>query len=219
VTMSGWASTSLGNQSQPGSEVIRGCARGSNWSQTRRSGPRKRAAFDEAVRGDGPGTSSLGGESNPVNPSAGSATEGVRGKCTTFAPGRQRREEGGCSEGSRSRARRAEQAELPGKPGTIVELMPKLEARRQTKLHSIMLSPRFLPGERCGSCHQRRKPMEAVIRGPNDPWSARVVSRLQTLGRRIFPGVTKRAARFAESPAVSACRGCGMPPRLAEGGA
>lgn len=94
VTMSGGASTSLGNSRQPGSEVIQGCARGSNWSQNRRSGPRKRAAFDGAVSGDGPGTSSLGGESNPVNPSAGSATEGVRGRFTTFAPGRQRRGEG-----------------------------------------------------------------------------------------------------------------------------
>jgi hypothetical protein len=217
--MLGEASTSLGNSKQPGSEVIRGCARGSNWSQTRRSGPRKRAVFDGTASGNGPGTSSLGGESNPVNPSAGSATGSVRGRFTTFAPGRQSREEGDCSEGSRSRAHRAEQAEIPGKPGTIVLLLLKLEARRQTKLHSIMLSPRFLPGEQCGSCHQRRKPMEAVIRGPNDPWGARVVSRLQTLGRRIFPGVTKRAARFAESPAVSACRGCGMPPRLAEAGA
>jgi len=106
--------------------VIRGCARGSNWSQTRRSGPRKRAAFDGVASGDGPGTSSLGGESNPVNPSVGSATEGVRGKFTTFAPGRQRREEGGCSEGSRSRARRAEQAELPGKPG--IDRVPHAEA-------------------------------------------------------------------------------------------
>jgi hypothetical protein len=36
--------------------VIRGCARGSNWSQTRRSGPGKRAAFDGAASGSGPGT-------------------------------------------------------------------------------------------------------------------------------------------------------------------
>lgn len=71
-----------------GGKAIRGCARGSNRSQTRRPGPGKRAAFDEAMRGDGPGASSLGGESNPVNPSAGGATEGVRGRFTTFAPGR-----------------------------------------------------------------------------------------------------------------------------------
>jgi hypothetical protein len=69
-------------------KVIRGCARRSNWSQTRRSGPGKRAAFDGAASGSGPGTFSLGGESNPVNPSAGSATEGVRGRFTTFALGR-----------------------------------------------------------------------------------------------------------------------------------
>jgi hypothetical protein len=75
-------------------KVIRGCARRSNWSQTRRSGPGKRAAFDGAASGSGPGTFSLGGESNPVNPSAGSATEGVRGRVTTLAPGRQSLEKG-----------------------------------------------------------------------------------------------------------------------------
>jgi len=88
LTVSKEAPTSADTPRQPGSMVIRGCACGSNWSQTRRSGPRKRVAFDEAASGDGPGTSSLGGESNPVNPSAGSATEGVRGRVTTLAPGR-----------------------------------------------------------------------------------------------------------------------------------
>jgi hypothetical protein len=88
LTVSGGASTSLGTRCQPGSMVIRGCACGLNWSQTRRSGPRKRVAFDEVASGNGPGTSSLGGESNPVNPTAGSATEGVRGRVTTLAPGR-----------------------------------------------------------------------------------------------------------------------------------
>lgn len=51
-----------------------------------------------------------------------------------------------CSEGSRSRARRAEQAELLGRPGTIVQSMLKLEARRQAKLHSIMLSAKVSAG-------------------------------------------------------------------------
>jgi len=88
LTVSGGASTSLGARCQPGSMVIRGCACGLNWSQIRRSGPRKRVAFDGVASGDGPGTSSLGGESNPVNPTAGSATEGVRGRVTTLAPGR-----------------------------------------------------------------------------------------------------------------------------------
>jgi hypothetical protein len=88
LTVSGEASTSLGTPRQQGSSVIRGCARGSNWSQTRRSGPGKRVAFDGVASGSGPGTSSLGGESNPVNPTAGSATENVRGRVTTLAPGR-----------------------------------------------------------------------------------------------------------------------------------
>jgi hypothetical protein len=51
-----------------------------------------------------------------------------------------------CSEGSRSRVHRADQAELPGRPGTIVYVMPKLEARRQAKLHSIMLSVKVSAG-------------------------------------------------------------------------
>jgi hypothetical protein len=97
--------------------VIRGCARRSNWSQTRRSGPGKRAAFDGAASGSGPGTSSLGGESNPVNPSQGArqrASEaGSRPSLSADNAGTRER----CSEGSRSRARRAEQAELLGKPG------------------------------------------------------------------------------------------------------
>jgi hypothetical protein len=73
-----------------------------------------------------------------------------------------------CSEGPRSRVHRAKQAELLGEPGTIVHVMLKLEARRQAELHSIMCPSRFRPGGRRGSCHQRRKPMEAVIRGPGD---------------------------------------------------
>jgi hypothetical protein len=88
LTVSGGASTSLGTPRQQGSSVIRGCARGSNWSQTRRSGPGKRVAFDEVASGNGPGTSSFGGELNPVNPTVGSATESVRGRVTTLAPGR-----------------------------------------------------------------------------------------------------------------------------------
>jgi hypothetical protein len=88
LTVSGEASTSLGHT--PSTRFIGhpGCARGSNWSHTRRSGPGKRVSFDEEASGSGPGTSSLGGESNPVNPIAGSATESVRGRLTTLAPGR-----------------------------------------------------------------------------------------------------------------------------------
>jgi len=52
-----------------------------------------------------------------------------------------------CAEGSRSRVRRAEQAEFPGKPGTIVHVMPKLVARRQAKLNSIMLPVKVSAGQ------------------------------------------------------------------------
>ena len=106
-----------GHTTSPRFKVIRGCARRSNWSQTRRSGPGKRAAFDGAASGSGPGTFSLGGESNPVNPSQGArqrASEaGSRPSLSADNAGTRER----CSEGSRSRARRAEQAELLGKPG------------------------------------------------------------------------------------------------------
>jgi hypothetical protein len=60
----------------------------------RRSGLTKRAPFDEAARGDSPGGPPLGGESNPVKPSAGIATEGVRGNSVTFSRGRTRLGEG-----------------------------------------------------------------------------------------------------------------------------
>ena len=88
LTVSGGASTSLGTSSQPGSTVVPGCACGSNWSQTRRSGPRSASPLTGWRAEPVLGTSSLGGESNPVNPSAGSATESVRGRVTTLAPGR-----------------------------------------------------------------------------------------------------------------------------------
>jgi len=106
----------------------------------------KLVTFDGVARGSGPGTSSLGGESNPVNPTVGSATGNVRGRFTTLAPADKARKRERCSEGSRSRARRAEQAGFPGKLGTIVYVMPKLEARRQAKLHSIMLPVKVSAG-------------------------------------------------------------------------
>jgi hypothetical protein len=48
--------------------------------------------------------------------------------------------------------------------------------------------------------------MEAVIRGPDGPESARFVDRLQMLGRRIFPGGVKRAERSVEPARVSLTR-------------
>ena len=88
-------------------------------AMARRSGAWKRVTFDEAAGGDGPGTSSPGGESNPINPGAGSATESVRGRVTTSLPVDNTGNKERCSEGSRSRAHRSDHAEIPGKPGTI----------------------------------------------------------------------------------------------------
>jgi len=56
----------------------------------------------------------------------------------TLAPADKARKRERCSKDPRSRVRRAEQAGSSGKPGAIVHAMPKLVARRQAKLHSIM---------------------------------------------------------------------------------
>lgn len=95
----------------------------------------------------------IGGESNPVKPSAGIATEGVRGNSVTSSLADNAGKKGHRSEGSRSRSFRTERAEIPGQPGSIARRLPKLEARRQARLDSIMLSPRFRPGGRRGSLH------------------------------------------------------------------
>lgn len=79
-------------------------------------------------------------------PEDGSATEGVRGRVTTLVPVENAGNKVRCSEGSRSRAHRPEQAKLPGRPGTIVHPLLKLEARRQAKLHSITLSAKVSAG-------------------------------------------------------------------------
>jgi len=104
-----------GRTHQPGSKVIRGCARGSNWSQTSAAmsgdAMRERAeqgmAAMEGALGWGSTLPLTRRRVEPVlvlllsvwgvksrQPESGSATEGVRSRVTTFAPGRQRREEG-----------------------------------------------------------------------------------------------------------------------------
>jgi hypothetical protein len=98
--------SSLRQSTSTGFKAIRGCARGSNWSQIsaaapgeasrkrrnagyagegRHAGPSRRAAFDEAASGGGPGTFAVGGESNPINPRAGarqSVSEAGARPCT-----------------------------------------------------------------------------------------------------------------------------------------
>lgn len=104
-----------------GGKAIPGCARGSNRSHIRRPGPGKRAAFDEATSGDGPGGPSLGGSQTPQA----ERRERDRGcqrqvhdlRARPITPGR------------RSAARKArdhgpprdERALYPGRPGTIVQ--------------------------------------------------------------------------------------------------
>lgn len=145
VTPSREAQTSLDTR-PPGSKPIQGCARGSNGSQNRRSGSNKRVAFDEAASGGGPGASSLGGESNPVNPKEGARQRASEAgsrppRSADNAEAKEHR-----SRGLRSQVLRDERAWLPGRPGTIVDTMPKLGARRQAALHSIMRSAKVSAG-------------------------------------------------------------------------
>jgi hypothetical protein len=174
-------------------------------AMARRSGAWKHVAFDEAAGGNEPGTSSPGGESNPVNPRAGSATESVRGRVTTSLPVDNTGNKERCSEGSRSRAHRSDQAGLPGDRGPSITRAeagssPSSEAPLDHALAKVST------GRAAWKLPPRRKRRGAVIRGPADPESARVVSRLQTLGRRIFPGGVTRAERSVEPARVSLTR-------------
>jgi hypothetical protein len=199
----------LSDKGNAGFKAIWGSARGSNWSQKsaatpgeasrergsagyvgdgRRPGSRKRAAFDEAAGRGGPGTSAVGGESNPVNPRAGARQRASEAGSRPWLPVDNAGDKERCWEGSRSRAHRSEQAGLPGEPGTIVHLYRSWKLAVKRSSTRSCSPPRFRPGGLRGSHHHPRKQMEAVIRGPGDPEGARVASRLQTLGRRIFPG-------------------------------
>lgn len=92
------------------------------------------------------------------------------------------------SEGSRSRAHQVRtelgSRETRGYP----RIMPKLGPSRQSRLYPIQVTRQsFGEAGRRGSYHLVRKPRMVVIRESNNPWGARVVGRLHTLGRRIFP--------------------------------
>jgi len=73
--------------------------------------------------------------------------------------------------------------------------MPKLEARRQARLHSIMPRQGFGRTRGVEARFTCESLVERVIRESNDPWGARIASRLQTLEERIFPSGAERAAR------------------------
>lgn len=76
---------------------------------------------------------------------------------------------------------------IPGKPG------PSANRAKAGVLASIEAPPdqvtrqSFGEAGRPGSYHLVRKPRMVVIRESSDPQGARVVGRLHTLGRRIFP--------------------------------
>jgi hypothetical protein len=154
----------------------------------RRSGLKKRVSFDEAARGRGPGGPPLGGESNPVKPSVGIATEGVRGSSVTAPLADNAGEMERRAEGSRSRSFRAARAEIPGEPGDDRASIAEARGSPSSEARLDHAPAKVSTGWVVWKPSSRRKPRGAVIRGLDGPWSARVESRLQTLGRRIFSG-------------------------------
>lgn len=93
-----------------------------------------------------------------------------------------------------------------GNRGTSTD-MPKLEARRQARLHPrSRRSPKLRLGERSWKPPSKAKVEDGVIRESSGSQGARVVRRLQKLGRRIFPARAKRAERCVESPQGSLTR-------------
>lgn len=105
-----------------------------------------------------------------------------------------------------SAARRALDRELTGPGGAgskrtrgTSRARPKLGARRQAGLYPrSRRSSGFGLSSGRGSRPPGRKPKGKVIRESSDPEGARIVGRLQKLGRRIFPGRAKRTERWVE---------------------
>ena len=91
-----------------------------------------------------------------------------------------------------------EQAGFSGKPGMLVHAMPKLEARRQAKLHSIMLSVKASARRMVW-----KLPSETKVDGGGDSRTGRTTKcacckSVADAGKTHLPGQAKRAARFVE---------------------
>lgn len=86
----------------------------------------------------------------------------------TFAPGRQRREEGAPLGELREELVRTEWGLAPRETEDVQESLPKLESRRQTRLYSIMLSAKVSTGQPVWKPRSTAKARRAVIREPSD---------------------------------------------------
>jgi hypothetical protein len=117
-----------------------------NAGDGRRPGSRKRAAFDEAAGGGGPGSFSLGGASNPINPGEGARQRASEARVTAFVQEEHAWKKERRAEGSRSRAHRSERAWGPQETGDNRAPALKPWARRQAKPRSIMLSAKVSAG-------------------------------------------------------------------------
>lgn len=156
----------------------------------RRSGSVKTVALDGAAGISGPGNSSRNG-SNISRLRKGSlrgvATESVRGRFATFDLGRKRRGEGApLGEPGITGSSGPSGAGLLGDRGPS---MRSAEAGGSSSNEAPLdhASVKVSAGRSAWKPAPGRKPMERVIRGSSDPQGARVVSRLQMLGRRTFP--------------------------------
>jgi hypothetical protein len=156
--------------------------------------PVKSAALDGAAVGDGLGGSRRGGvgRQTPRPPGRG-ATEGVRGRMTTFSPGRQRREEGAPPGELREELIRTGRGLAPRETEDVQESSLKLESRRPTRLYSIMLVAKVSAGQRAWKPRSRAKVREGgdsrTERSTGCSWCMSVAE----VGRRIFPVRRARA--------------------------
>jgi hypothetical protein len=83
----------------------------------------------------------------PQRPAGESATESVRGRTTTFAPGRQRREEGALLEELREELIRIGQGYAPRETEGARAVLAEARVSTSTRLHSIMLSAKVSAGQ------------------------------------------------------------------------
>jgi len=163
---------------------------GNAWhaGDSRRSGPARRAAFDEAAGGHGPWRSLSRWGVKSHEPEAGERDrerqrQGHDLHSRPITPGSRERR----SEGSRSRAPGPSGLRSPGNQGQSrhhaeARGSPSSEARLD---HAPVKAS---AGRAAWKLRSPAKAGDGVIRGLADPSGARVGSRLQTSGRRIFPG-------------------------------
>lgn len=177
------------SRAQAGAQSIRGRAHGRTFDcrsrraivDGRRSGSNEPLPFDEASGESDPGDAPRAG----ITPCfAACRDKGVRGCRRNLGPRENTPRGRGApiTEGLRSEIRRSVRGlAARGNPAPRAA-KSKLEARRQTRLHSIASPSGLRPRWVRGSCRPRRKPRWAVIRESSGPQGARVVRSVAEVG-------------------------------------